>query len=248
MKKKRTVKKQLLFVFCMMVFLLIFSGCSQISSDVAIDNKDTLTSNAESYLDSWNSTNFDDYIAQNSEYLDDTTTALYQSWQKTKNEIGEYDSICDRVYSKTDDTTIVTLRAKYSKKTIDFSVTFDQSGEVSDTSVEIYSTMSEKLGKAGLNTVMSMGLVFVVLIFISFIISLFKYISKVEKSGKKEEIEVVKAPKVEEVAVQEDVTDDLELVAVVTAAIMASMGDEVPADGLVVKSIKRRKLNKWHSA
>ena len=43
----------------------------------------------------------------------------------------------------------------------------------------------------------------------------------------------------------EDVTDDTEIVAVITAAIMVSMGDEAPADGLHITSIKRRVNSKW---
>ena len=38
-------------------------------------------------------------------------------------------------------------------------------------------------------------------------------------------------------------TDDGELVAVIAAAIAAS--EEVPADGVIVRSIRRRKSNKW---
>mgnify|MGYP000898117842 CR=1 FL=1 len=42
----------------------------------------------------------------------------------------------------------------------------------------------------------------------------------------------------------EDLTDDLELVAVIAAAIAASEGTST--DGFVVRSIKRRKSNKWN--
>lgn len=38
---------------------------------------------------------------------------------------------------------------------------------------------------------------------------------------------------------EEELLNDYELVAVITAAIYASLGDEVPSDGLVVRSIKR---------
>ena len=41
---------------------------------------------------------------------------------------------------------------------------------------------------------------------------------------------------------QKDLVDDKELVAVITAAISAYMGDEVPSDGFVVRSI--RKVNR----
>ncbi len=46
-------------------------------------------------------------------------------------------------------------------------------------------------------------------------------------------------------AVTEDLMNDTQLVAVITAAIMASMGDEAPADGLVIRSIRRPSGNRW---
>ncbi len=47
-------------------------------------------------------------------------------------------------------------------------------------------------------------------------------------------------------AVEENLTDDLELVVVITAAIAASTG--ACADGLVVRSIRRAPDNQWKRA
>ena len=47
-------------------------------------------------------------------------------------------------------------------------------------------------------------------------------------------------------AEEEELTDDLELVAVITAAIAAS--ENTSADGLVVRSIKRAPVSKWKRA
>lgn len=98
-----------------------------------------------------------------------------------------------------------------------------------------------------IDTILGMGTVFVVLIFISLIISCFGPVSKAIENftnkGKKEE-EVVKT-KVEAAPVEEaeeELVDDLELVAVITAAIAAF--DEVGTDGFVVRSIKRSSRNK----
>ena len=46
--------------------------------------------------------------------------------------------------------------------------------------------------------------------------------------------------------VEEDVTDDLELVAVISAAIAAAEGTS--ADGVVIRSIKRAKNGTWKRA
>lgn len=109
--------------------------------------------------------------------------------------------------------------------------------------------------QALLNTLMGMGTVFAVLIFISLLISLFVYIpsieralknrsSRKEKRAAQEERPAPKRPIIEEAAEEEEeeLVDDGELVAVITAAIMAaSSGTAVSADKLVVRSIKRVK-------
>ena len=90
---------------------------------------------------------------------------------------------------------------------------------------------------------MGMGTVFVVLIFISILIGLFKYIPNGEK--KKEVAASIPAPKEKPELPKETPAapaDDAELIAVITAAIVAasaSEGNAVSADQLVVRSIKR---------
>lgn len=101
--------------------------------------------------------------------------------------------------------------------------------------------------RALLNTVMGMGTVFIVLIFISFIISLFKYIPAIQEKFSKKDAQPAPAKKPAQtkasVAVEEEeeLVDDAQLVAVITAAIMASCQTKnaVSADKLVVKSIRR---------
>ena len=95
-------------------------------------------------------------------------------------------------------------------------------------------------------TLIGMGVVFLVLIFISFIISLFKYIPGSGAYKKKEQPAAVPAaPAKAEPLPQEPVTansaDDGQLIAVITAAIKAYMDQQgVQGDGYVVRSIKRR--------
>lgn len=112
------------------------------------------------------------------------------------------------------------------------------------------------LGKALLNTVIGMGIVFVVLIFISYIISLLKYIPKlIEKFSSNNSTDRMEtqvnsvinyetSEKETEVFEEVSATDNAELVAVITAAIMASMENEVPMDGLIVRSIRKIKRNR----
>ena len=109
------------------------------------------------------------------------------------------------------------------------------------------STVGELMANAGLNTLIGMGTVFAVLILISLIISAFKVIPKIQESRAKKN-----APKEEpagidnavsrivEQEVVEEEADDLELVAVIAAAIAASEG-AVTTDGFVVRSVRKRR-------
>ena len=103
--------------------------------------------------------------------------------------------------------------------------------------------------RAGMNTLMGMGTVFVVLIFIAFLISRFKYISQLEKwfrNRKTKNEQAVTETVAEEPAADEeeiDETDDLALVAVITAALAASL--ETSPDKLIVRSIRRKSTNRW---
>ena len=95
---------------------------------------------------------------------------------------------------------------------------------------------------AGLNTLLGMGTVFVVLIFISFIISLFKYIAPKAKAAP---APAAPAPAPVQAATEEEEEyeeyDQDILVAVITAALHATLSarGEDP-EGFVVRRIRRK--------
>ncbi len=119
--------------------------------------------------------------------------------------------------------------------------------EVQSAALNEVSNLGDSLVKAGMNTLIGVVTVFLVLILISFIISLFGFIPKIQakmanrknKEVKEESIDNTIAQIVEKEEI--DVTDDLELVAVIAAAIAASEG-AASADGFVVRSV--RKVNR----
>lgn len=104
-------------------------------------------------------------------------------------------------------------------------------------------SFGDKMIDAGLNTLIGMFTVVVVLALISCIISMFKYISviqkKLENKGKDTDTETAVDKTIAQIEEKEELVDDLELVAVITAAIAASTGTS--ADGFVVRSIKKAK-------
>ncbi len=95
---------------------------------------------------------------------------------------------------------------------------------------------------AALNTVLGMGMAFFMLILVSLVISLFPLISKIGQKKPEPQKEVPAAPVAE--AVEEDVTDDEELVAVISAAIAAFEGGN---SGYTVRSIRRVTDNRSHN-
>jgi sodium pump decarboxylase gamma subunit len=115
--------------------------------------------------------------------------------------------------------------------------------------LNIDESFGQLMGRAALNTLIGMGTVFVVLILISLIISLFGYIPKWQAMlSKKEEAApapkpapVVAAPAKEE---EEELVDDSELVAVIAAAIAAYEGS-ASVEGYQVRSIKRASTKNW---
>lgn len=109
-------------------------------------------------------------------------------------------------------------------------------------------TKGELMTKAALNTLLGMGTVFIVLILISIIISGFGVIPKIQASFASKKVEpipepVAPAPAEPVVEEEEDLSDDMELVAVIAAAIAAYEGTSV--EGFQVRSIKRAGTNKW---
>ena len=109
---------------------------------------------------------------------------------------------------------------------------------------------TELMKQAGMNTLLGMGTVFIVLIFISFIISLFKFLPalfakkpKIEDLKKEEGRPAAPAKAAAPAPVAGNLMNDAELVAVITAAIYAAEGQAgngaVSKDKLVVRSIRR---------
>lgn len=173
---------------------------------------------------------------------------MIDAWEAGEEECGAFVSRGDYTLELTNEGATLSTEAVFENKEGTLEFTFDQKMNMESITVAAHYSMGEILEKAALNTILGMGTVFVVLIFISFVISLFKYIPVLEKKFRKSPKEAPAAPAPKPAApapaeVPADETDDTELVAVISAAIAAAEGTS--ADGFVVRSIKRRKSNKW---
>ena len=151
----------------------------------------------------------------------------------------------------------VTVLLKCVTKNMEMALSYNTEMQITNTAFNVQYSVGENLQKAALNTLLGMGTVFVILILISLIISLFGLIPKIEakREAKKNAAKAALAPAAHTetapvaapvaVPVEEDLTDDLELVAVISAAIAAYEGSE-DTSGYVVRSI--RKSNKRQRA
>ncbi len=213
--------------------------------------KQTMTQN----LTSFNSYT-DDQLAQMMESDNASAKLIAANWSSVKEELGNfteitrveepvrsedgysYTIICHTKYEKTGDTDVVVT---YEQNAKDQSVSF---------SWDIQYSMGKLIERAGLNTVMGIGIVFLALLFLSFLIGRLHIIPDLIEKKEAEKAPVapaapapVAAPVVEE---EEDLMDDLELVAVITAAIAAS--ETTSGDGFVVRSIKKANRRNWQRA
>lgn len=106
-------------------------------------------------------------------------------------------------------------------------------------------TFGEKMAQAGRNTLIGLITVFVILLALSFIISLFKFIAPKKRASKKTE----KTEFVNKTVPKQAQTEDEELAAVIIAAICAAEGTDYVPGQYRLKSIKRvRSTRSWNKA
>ncbi len=248
--------KQLLLLLCMIACFFTLSACSaqedeaeEVDPMIAAQ----LNMNSEELLKNITSLAGEEAQEQEAALLKNRQTVLANAvttWINTMKDTGAFAEIVGE--SRTEETEdgeyCTTVTAQFEKRQAEFKVFYSMEGMITSISLSPEYTLAEKMQKALMNTVMGMGTVFLVLIFICLIISCFKYINTFTNKPKEAPQAAVSVPVVQPPAVEkeEELADDLELVAVITAAIAASANTS--ADGLVVRSIKRAPGAKWKRA
>lgn len=175
----------------------------------------------------------------------DAELAAIPTWLDLVDEYGDVADTTegkDFTVTKSGGTLTTDMTLEFGKQDVTFEMVYDSVNmEVTGIGLTPVQTMGQKLAKAGQNTAISMSIVFCVLILISLIIYCFKFIALIGNKEKK--AEPVKSEEKKETATvaaapAENLTDDTELVAVISAAIAASEG--TTTEGFVVRSINRR--------
>lgn len=251
--------KRLWLMVCMVFSLFALSACSAAGEDsqsLDAETSETLCSVTEGLLElctGLSAEEIDEAEAAALKKKDTLTASLLTAWKGVREDTGAFVDVLSSEAMATEEGYECVVTASFANRKAEFKAFYEDGAQgmpvpTSFSFTPEYTT-GEKLAKAGMNTLMGMGTVFLVLIFISLIISCFKFINVFENRAKKAASVPAAAPvpAVPSAAVEEeDLTDDLELVAVITAAIAAF--DNTSADGLVVRSIKRAPGAKWKRA
>lgn len=255
------MKKKLSIAGLVLILIFSLAGCGSKSTGNEYDQEE-LEQYAKAIILNFSSMSdkeFDEYLSMSDYNLDytlmmtglpvagDDLRTMIEAWRSGQQDCGEFQEIGDFTM-ETSNTGAVLTAPITAERSGEIQFSFSESGQMESITVNAHYTTGEILTKAGLNTVLGMGTVFVVLIFISFIISLFEKIPALEAKFTKKEAAPVPAPAPVPVKAPEPEpqTDDGELIAVIAAAIAAAEG--TTTDGFVVRSIKRRKSNKWSSS
>lgn len=253
------MKKKLSLLGLVLILVLSLAGCGSKTSEEQVYDEAVMEQYANVMISSFSSMSDEDFaqFQDLSDYqLDymlmsnglpiasDDFLSMIEAWEAGQDECGTIESIDAFSMETSNSGASLSAEFKAAERNGEIVFAFDEKMNMESLTINAEYSIGEILTKAGLNTVLGMGTVFVVLIFISFIISLFKYIPAIqEKFSKKKAAETSKESAPAPEAPVQPQTDDSELVAAIAAAIAAYEG--TTTDGFVVRSIKRRKSNKW---
>lgn len=269
--------KKYLVVLGMITCLFSFTACSQekdSSVNVLSDENAKLT--AEQLIIQIDEIVDADQVAEYAQ--DEMLVETFSSWITSMEDMGAYtgfvteNGVTKQKIARKDEIVTVTtyiMGEKYNGKVvISFDTTLPDTVPMFTSIItspeipmgELFKKRVALLPKAGLNVIMGLCVVFSILILISFIISLMKLINNLEKkiavknADSGEKMKAVDNT-IAQIIEKEELVDDLELVAVITAAIAASMEatagvsqEAASVGGFVVRSIKRANTNNWQKA
>ncbi len=197
----------------------------------------------------------DEQLQEIVEGNDPTSALIAANWMNVKDELGIFTGVKEQTVEEEGNIVTVRTVAEYDSvpdnTVVNVNYIYDFKKTTSSIEWDVKYPMSKLISEAGLNTLLGLGTVFIVLVFLSIVIGNIHWIPDlIEKRKKGKEQVIAPAPVVTEKAAEpketEELVDDTELVAVIAAAIAAY--DEVPADGFVVRSIRKANRRKWLGA
>lgn len=250
-------KWSILLIFAML--FLSLSGCSvSKKSDIKIEEQSLhqITEELIGYFSVMDEASFQEFengsdLAVNLSLLQNRIPAdkavfvkMGAAWQAAVKECGDYEGHETYEIEALNQEIVVRSKATFTERTAQMQFSFDEKGTLNSLTIDADYTKAEVMKTAAMNTLLGMGTVFAVLIFIAFVISLFAYIPKIQEkfyNRKKKDQNVAVTSECEE---SKELIDDTELVAVIAVAIAAHTGKST--DDFIVRRINRKKANKWN--
>ncbi|MBE5894554.1 MAG: hypothetical protein E7285_02680 [Lachnospiraceae bacterium] len=250
------IMKKLLSLLLMLTCVLGLTACNGEKEMIKYDQETIETQCQIVYVlaTTTDPATFEDYNIDDKQLLEDALAQVYgvraegdviinavNSYVNSQELIGDAVATNNYVFTAKEDELIVGYEFEGSVHNGVMELIYDENLHITAVTFNVEYSLAESMEKAGVNTLIGMGTVFVMLILISLIISTFSFIPKIQAAFAKKEktpdsVDSAIAGIIEREEVEE--SDDLELVAVIAAAIAASEGAS-STDGFVVRSIKR---------
>ena len=232
--------KKLLAILGMVTCMAGLTACGQTATETQLlpetqaieEGKYIVESLNQMYLQGVTENDVEDAIA----------AASLKSWIAAQEEMGDYVGVLETSADISADEAVISIVVDGTSHDATVEIVVDKDLNLTSVTTTVIKTLGEMMINAALNTLIGMGTVFVVLILISLLISLFGLIPKIQAamSKKKENVQEKAVDNaVAQIIENEEQSDNLELVAVIAAAIAASEG-AASTDGYVVRSIRRR--------
>ena len=256
-------KRLMLLVLSVFSCFMLLSGCansSKTDSETLSYNKDIAMEAGGFFAEYWAKNKLEEAIDQSqlggkSKKL---LLSMIENLNSVKEEVGIFKSVDEASANIVEGKDFIKFEEmiEFEGGKVKFTATFDEDSldnqyMPSSLAAEQQLTLAQKMEKAALNTVFGMAFIFLVLVFISLVIRALslvpKFLAKKEKVETQSEVTQAAA---KPVAVQSEELSGAELTAVMMAAIMAytSENAEAPADGLVVRSVRRKGNGAWKNA
>ena len=189
----KKIMKRLSIALMMLVLVMGLTACSkaeEVEEGVSADIVTSLEASTESILGTLSiltDEEVDQFLASGDEF----TILATNSWLDNREEVGTFVEILDTKVTLDEGKYHLSSEVAFTDKDAVVTIHFDETGVPVYYTMEVQYSLGELMGQAGLNTLMGIGIVFLVLLFLSVLIGLFKYINVFEKGfGKKEETPV----------------------------------------------------------
>lgn len=259
---KQTWKK-LTGLFLSLAFMLtLFAVPVRAANQVTDEVKQSMVSQIQSIVEQMAQAGRDDmkgYLNQ-SVFTNDMVDKFYDAMD----EAGTFEKVNDSSVDVDEEKKTATVKLEVSFEKYDAVITAkcnyaSTSSDIDEIwsafNVDLDYPMSVLMEQAGLNTLMGLCIVFIMLIFLSFVISLFKHVNKIGGTKEKKAAPAAPAPAPKAAAsaapaaveTSGGMAED-EIAVVIAAAIAAYEGEHGGGDDFVVRSIKKVNRKSWKRA